>query len=113
MRLSSSRQNSSFWSGSVALALLLGMAVGGSAGVQAQTTRRATLPNPVDAPICSISEFRTLALSTHDPMERTELATQWLRADAVAADDVRDDVHRHLAKELVHVDGGARGCSVA
>jgi len=84
MRLSSSRQNSSFWSGSVALALLLGMAVGGSAGVQAQTTRRANLPNPVDAPICSISEFRTLALSTHDPMERTELATQWLRANANA-----------------------------
>ncbi|NBT91816.1 MAG: hypothetical protein EBT37_04070 [Betaproteobacteria bacterium] len=56
----------------------------GGTPVQAQTTRRATLPNPVDAPICSISEFRTLALSTHDPMERTELATQWLRANANA-----------------------------
>ena len=84
MRLSSSRHNSSFWACGSALVFLVCVATLGGTPVQAQTTRRATLPNPVDAPICSISEFRTLALSTHDPMERTELATQWLRANANA-----------------------------
>ena len=84
MRLSSPRHNSSFWACGSALVFLVCVATLGGTPVQAQTTRRATLPNPVDAPICSISEFRTLALSTHDPMERTELATQWLRANANA-----------------------------
>ncbi len=84
MRLPSSRQISSFFACRGVPALLVCLGVLGALPAQAQTTRRATLPNPVDAPICSISEFRTLALSTHDPMERTELATQWLRANANA-----------------------------
>lgn len=62
-----------------ALSALIGL------GAQAQTTKKAVPPSAASgsyAGTCSIAEFRTLALSTHDPQERTELVTQWLRANS-------------------------------
>jgi hypothetical protein len=50
-------------------------------GAQAQTTKKAAAPSAPSGS-CSIAEFRTLALSTHDPQERTERVTQWLRTNA-------------------------------
>jgi hypothetical protein len=50
----------------------------------AQTTKKNPLPvvpNVVNAYTCSIAEFRTMALTTHDPQERGDLAAQWLKAN--------------------------------
>ena len=54
-------------------------------GAQAQTTKKAASAAASGSSYintCSIAEFRTLALVTHDPQERSELATQWLKANA-------------------------------
>jgi hypothetical protein len=54
---------------------------------QAQTTKKTVLPVAPSNPYvntCSIAEFRTLALTTHDPQERGELVSQWLKANASA-----------------------------
>lgn len=53
----------------------------------AQTTKKNPLPvapNAVNPYTCSIAEFRTLALTTHDPQERGDLAAQWLKANGPA-----------------------------
>jgi len=50
-------------------------------GAQAQTTKKAASGGAY-VNTCSIAEFRTLALVTHDPQERSELATQWLKSNA-------------------------------
>ena len=50
----------------------------------AQTTKKYPLPvapNVANPYSCSIAEFRTLALTTHDPQERGDLAAQWLKAN--------------------------------
>ena len=54
---------------------------------QAQTTKKSDfVAPPANANInsCSISEFRTLALTTHDAQERGEVLTQWLKANSAA-----------------------------
>jgi hypothetical protein len=64
------------------LAAMSGLIV---SGAQAQTTKKAASPAAASgsyAGTCSIAEFRTLALSTHDPQERSELVTQWLKVNA-------------------------------
>ena len=53
----------------------------------AQTTKKNPLPvapNVVNPYNCSIAEFRTMALTTHDPQERGDLAAQWLKANGPA-----------------------------
>ena len=58
----------------VLLALLL------SSGAQAQTNaRRAANPPPPAPPPCLVAEFRHLALNTHDPTLRSQVAEEWLR----------------------------------
>jgi len=53
----------------------------------AQTAKKSDAKAPPSnsyANTCSISEFRTLALTTHDAQERGELLTLWLKANAGA-----------------------------
>jgi hypothetical protein len=55
-----------------------------ASGAPAQTTKKNPLPvapNVVNPYTCSIAEFRTMALTTHDPQERGDLAAQWLKAN--------------------------------
>jgi hypothetical protein len=55
-----------------------------ASGASAQTTKKNPLPvapNVVNPYTCSIAEFRTMALTTHDPQERGDLAAQWLKAN--------------------------------
>ena len=66
------------------------LAIGGlsalvAMGAQAQAAKKAAYPAASGGSYvntCSIAEFRTLALATHDPQERGELATQWLKTNA-------------------------------
>jgi len=54
-------------------------------GTQAQTTKKPAAPSASNNPYvntCSIAEFRTLALTTHDPQQRAEVLTQWLKTNA-------------------------------
>ncbi len=54
-------------------------------GLQAQTTKKSDFvaaPSSLNLSACSISEFRTLALSTQDAQERSEVLTQWLKTNA-------------------------------
>jgi len=54
-------------------------------GAQAQGTKKPVAPQASNNPYintCSIAEFRTLALTTHDPQQRADLMTQWLKANA-------------------------------
>lgn len=56
-------------------------------GAQAQTNKKPAAPVASNNPYvntCSIAEFRTLALTTHDPQQRAEVLTQWLKANAAA-----------------------------
>ena len=69
------------------LLVALGMSLFFAGGTPAQTTKKTPLPvapNVVNPYNCSIAEFRTLALTTHDPQERGDLAAQWLKANAPA-----------------------------
>ncbi len=43
-----------------------------------QAASKAAPKAAVAAPGCSVAEFRTLALDTHTPLERSALATHWL-----------------------------------
>jgi hypothetical protein len=65
----------------------LGMTLFFASGAPAQTTKKNPLPvapNVVNPYTCSIAEFRTMALTTHDPQERGDLAAQWLKANGPA-----------------------------
>jgi hypothetical protein len=56
-------------------------------GAQAQTSKKAVPPATSGGAFvnnCSIAEFRTMALITHDPQERSEMATQWLKTNAAS-----------------------------
>lgn len=56
-------------------------------GAQAQTSKKPDLSASASNPninACSISEFRTLALTTHDAQERSEILTQWLKVNSAA-----------------------------
>lgn len=56
-------------------------------GAQAQTNKKPAASVASSNPYvntCSIAEFRTLALTTHDPQQRAGVLTQWLKANAAA-----------------------------
>ena len=56
-------------------------------GANCQTTKKSDFVAPPAAPYansCSISEFRTLALTTHDAQERGDVLTHWLKTNAGA-----------------------------
>jgi len=69
---------------SVALAIFYALI---TFGVHAQTTKKADLAAPQSNSYvnsCSISEFRTLALTTHDAQERSEVLTKWLKTNSAS-----------------------------
>ena len=73
-----------FFARSGPMVVAFGMAFFFASGAPAQTTKKNPLPvapNVVNPYNCSIAEFRTMALTTHDPQERGDLAAQWLKAN--------------------------------
>jgi hypothetical protein len=76
-----------FFARSGHLLVALGMSLFFASGAPAQTTKKNPLPvapNVANPYTCSIAEFRTMALTTHDPQERGDLAAQWLKANGPA-----------------------------
>jgi hypothetical protein len=84
MRLPNLLTNEGFFARSRPLLAALGMTLFFASGAPAQTTKKNPIPvapNVVNPYTCSIAEFRTMALTTHDPQERGDLAAQWLKAN--------------------------------
>ena len=62
-----------------------GLAACMALGIHAQTSKKSDYVAPssnLNLSSCSISEFRTLALTTSDAQERSEVLTQWLKTNA-------------------------------
>jgi hypothetical protein len=84
MRLPDLLSIEGFFRHSRLLLAALGISLFFANGASAQTTKKNPLPvapNVVNPYTCSIAEFRTMALTTHDPQERGDLAAQWLKAN--------------------------------
>jgi hypothetical protein len=84
MRLPNLLTIEGFFARSGPMLVALGMSLFFASLAPAQTTKKNPLPAPpnVANPYnCSIAEFRTMALTTHDPQERGDLAAQWLKAN--------------------------------
>ena len=84
MRLPNMLMIEGFFARSRPLLAVLGITLFFASGAPAQTTKKNPLPvapNVANPYTCSIAEFRTMALTTHDPQERGDLAAQWLKAN--------------------------------
>ena len=84
MRLPNLLMIEGFFARSRPLLAVLGITLFFASGAPAQTTKKNPLPvapNVANPYTCSIAEFRTMALTTHDPQERGDLAAQWLKAN--------------------------------
>ncbi len=84
MRLPDLLSIEGFFRHSRLLLAALGISLFFANGASAQTTKKNPLPVPPNVAnpyTCSIAEFRTMALTTHDPQERGDLAAQWLKAN--------------------------------
>ncbi len=69
------------------IASLMAMAAGLSPSLGAATTSKGKASEPAPAPKptgCAPRQFRTLALTTHDPKERENTALAWLKSNGAA-----------------------------